>query len=82
MDTASGEELAAARAFYTALGMGQIARIPDFWAEGEDKIVAELNAAQGAEVDVAGYYFPSDEAADKAMRPSATLNAIIDGFKA
>ncbi len=50
-------------------------------ASNEDKIVSELNAAQGAEVDVAGYYFPNDEAADKAMRPSATLNAIIDGFK-
>ena len=51
-------------------------------ASNEDKIVSELNAAQGAEVDVAGYYFPNDEAADNAMRPSATLNAIIDGFKA
>ena len=48
----------------------------------ESKIVEELNSAQGAEVDLGGYYHPSEEKAVAAMRPSATLNAIIDGFSA
>ncbi|OUL56943.1 NADP-dependent isocitrate dehydrogenase [Pseudoalteromonas ulvae] len=47
-------------------------------AENEMTIVNELNSAQGVSVDVNGYYFPSDELASKAMRPSATLNKIID----
>jgi len=46
----------------------------------EAKIVDELNAAQGESVDIGGYYYPSADQADAAMRPSATLNAIIDGF--
>ncbi|MFQ3245173.1 MAG: isocitrate dehydrogenase [Arenicella sp.] len=46
----------------------------------EDKIVAELQAAQGAAVDIEGYYSPSEEKAEMAMRPSATFNSIIDGF--
>jgi isocitrate dehydrogenase len=48
-------------------------------AENEAKIVGELNAAQGAPVDIGGYYVPDDALAAKAMRPSATLNGIIDG---
>jgi len=50
-------------------------------SESESTIVDELNAAQGSEVEVGGYYFPSEEQATDAMRPSATLNAIIDGFR-
>ena len=46
----------------------------------EDKIVAELNEAQGPACDIGGYYFPNDELADAAMRPSATLNTIIDSI--
>lgn len=49
-------------------------------ASNEDAIVAELNGAQGSPMDVGGYYHPNDELAEKAMRPSATLNAIIDGM--
>jgi isocitrate dehydrogenase len=49
-------------------------------AEAEEKISAELMAAQGAPVDIGGYYLPSEELATKAMRPSATFNAIIDGI--
>ncbi len=47
-------------------------------AANEDKIVQELNDAQGQPVDIGGYYHPNDELAAKAMRPSATLNAIVD----
>jgi isocitrate dehydrogenase len=49
-------------------------------SENESKIAAELLAAQGKPVDIGGYYHPSDEKASKAMRPSATLNAIIDAI--
>ena len=48
--------------------------------EQEDKINAELIDAQGKAQDIAGYYFPNDELASKAMRPSATLNAAIDSI--
>ena len=44
----------------------------------EDKIVEELNAVQGVAMDVGGYYKPNPELASAAMRPSATLNEIID----
>ena len=46
-------------------------------AENETKIVDELNAAQGASVDIGGYFQPSFEKASAAMRPSETLNAAI-----
>jgi isocitrate dehydrogenase len=49
-------------------------------AENEAKIVEELLAVQGQPMDVGGYYLPNDELASKAMRPSATLNAIIDAL--
>ncbi len=49
-------------------------------AANEDKIVQELNDAQGQPVDIGGYYHPNDELAAKAMRPSATLNAIVDAI--
>ena len=48
-------------------------------AENEQKIVDELAAAQGGAVDIGGYYFMDDDLASTAMRPSATLNGIIDG---
>ena len=43
----------------------------------EAKIVEELNGAQGSAQDIGGYYTPDNERAERAMRPSATLNAII-----
>jgi isocitrate dehydrogenase len=44
------------------------------------KIAQELLAAQGKPVDIGGYYFPDDVKCAAAMRPSDTLNAIIDGI--
>jgi len=44
------------------------------------KIDQELLAAQGKPQDVGGYYHPNDEKASKAMRPSTTLNRIIDAI--
>jgi len=47
-------------------------------AANTDKILAELNAAQGNPVDIGGYYFPNEEAVSKQMRPSATFNSILE----
>lgn len=44
----------------------------------EEVINRELLEAQGAPVEIGGYYMPNDELADPAMRPSTTLNAIIE----
>jgi isocitrate dehydrogenase len=49
-------------------------------AENEAKIVDELIAVQGKPLDLGGYYLLNDDLATKAMRPSATLNAIIDAL--
>jgi isocitrate dehydrogenase len=46
----------------------------------ETAIAAELLAAQGKPVDIGGYYLPDPEKAEKAMRPSASLNAIINAI--
>ncbi|GAB3842893.1 NADP-dependent isocitrate dehydrogenase [Nesterenkonia populi] len=48
--------------------------------ENEEKIVEELKAVQGSPADVGGYYRPDEQKAFKAMRPSATLNEIVDGL--
>ncbi|QIY83307.1 NADP-dependent isocitrate dehydrogenase [Chryseobacterium sp. NEB161] len=48
--------------------------------ENESKINDELIGAQGKPQDIDGYYRPDYEKTDKAMRPSATLNQIVDGI--
>jgi isocitrate dehydrogenase len=48
--------------------------------DSEQAIIAELNAAQGEAVDIGGYYHPDDARATSAMRPSKTLNEIIDSI--
>ena len=40
-------------------------------------IVAEMIAVQGKPVDIGGYYLPNGQNASSALRPSATLNAIL-----
>lgn len=50
-------------------------------AENEEAINAELLGVQGSAVELGGYYKPSDEKADAAMRPSAKLNEIVAGLK-
>ncbi|MFQ5428506.1 MAG: NADP-dependent isocitrate dehydrogenase, partial [Thermodesulfobacteriota bacterium] len=49
-------------------------------SDNEAKIMDELNGAQGAPVDIGGYYLPDDELASKAMRPSRTFNAALEGL--
>ena len=46
-------------------------------ADNENKILEELDAAQGDPVDIGGYFMPDDQKASEAMRPSETLNKII-----
>ncbi|WEG08055.1 NADP-dependent isocitrate dehydrogenase [Microbacterium horticulturae] len=56
------------------------APVAEALAADEQKIVDELLAVQGEAVDLGGYYRPDGELVVKAMRPSPTLNAIIDGL--
>ena len=56
----------------------RFATVADSLEANEEKILAELNDAQGVSMDVGGYYMPNDDLASAAMRPSATLNGIID----
>jgi isocitrate dehydrogenase len=49
-------------------------------AENEKTIVDELAAAQGSPVDIGGYYHPDAQRVDDVMRPSKTLNGIIDAL--
>ncbi len=49
-------------------------------SESEDKIVAELAAVQGKPVDIGGYYKMNKALAEAVMRPSLTLNSIVDGL--
>lgn len=48
----------------------------------EKQILDELKAVQGQAVDLGGYYHPDDSKANAAMRPSETLNRIIEGLLA
>jgi isocitrate dehydrogenase len=59
------------------------AKFKDVAAEltkNEDKIAAELLAVQGDAVDLGGYFMPDPVKTEKVMRPSTTLNAIVDGI--
>ena len=57
---------------------GHFKQMAEKLASNEQQIIKELNDAQGSPVDIGGYYQPDDEKASAAMRPSATLNSIID----
>ena len=48
--------------------------------QNEEKINAELIGAQGKPVDTGGYYQPDPAKVEKGMRPSPTLNAIVDAL--
>jgi isocitrate dehydrogenase len=49
--------------------------------DNEEKIVNELKSVQGQAVDIGGYYLPSQDLLQTAMRPSATFNALIEAAK-
>ena len=48
--------------------------------EKESTILEEIMATEGKPTDIGGYYLPNDTLAEKAMRPSVTLNAIVDSL--
>lgn len=58
----------------------RFAKLAQQLGENEEKINQELLAAQRKPQDLGGYYDPDPEKTSKAMRPSATLNAIVDAF--
>ena len=49
-------------------------------ADNEQQILAELNGVQGRPVAIGGYYHPDQALTSAAMRPSATLNRILDAI--
>ena len=56
----------------------RFAKVAKQLADNEKKIDAELLAAQGKPVDIGGYYRPDPKKTSAAMRPSPTLNAIVE----
>ena len=47
-------------------------------SDNESQILEELKSVQGSSVDIGGYYWPNPEKATDVMRPSKTLNSLID----
>ncbi len=58
----------------------RFAGLAESLAANEATIAGELLAAQGAPVDLGGYYMPDDALATRAMRPSATFNRLLEAF--
>ena len=58
----------------------KFAPIADSLSANEDRIISELLASSGSSKDIGGYYHPDDAKAESAMRPSVTLNEIIDNI--
>ena len=59
---------------------GKFEKVAKQLADNEVKINEELIGAQGKPVDMGGYYRPDPAKCSAAMRPSATLNAIVDAI--
>jgi len=59
----------------------RFSKIAKQFEENEAKIIGELTAAQGHKVDLGGYYRPDYDKTTKAMRPSPTLNSIVDAIR-
>ncbi|MES9886512.1 MAG: NADP-dependent isocitrate dehydrogenase, partial [Candidatus Sedimenticola sp. 6PFRAG1] len=49
-------------------------------AENESEIVDELISVQGQAMEIGGYFRPDRELTSRVMRPSSTLNAILDSM--
>lgn len=56
----------------------EFSEITQAMKENEEKIISELNAAQGSPVNIEGYYNPNEALVNKEMRASETLNKIIN----
>ena len=55
----------------------EFTQLAETMAANEQTIIDELNAAQGAPVDIGGYYHPDPTKCKALMNPSETLNSII-----
>jgi isocitrate dehydrogenase len=58
----------------------RFAKVAKQLQENEAKINEELIGAQGTPQEIGGYYLPDPVKTEKAMRPSATLNAVINAI--
>jgi isocitrate dehydrogenase len=58
----------------------RFAEVAQKLGENEEKIIGELNGAQGQPADIGGYYWPDHVKTTQAMRASATFNVIVDGL--
>ncbi|WP_096383570.1 NADP-dependent isocitrate dehydrogenase [Aurantimicrobium minutum] len=58
----------------------RFAPVAEALASQEEQIVGELIAVQGKPVNIGGYYRPKTELVDQVMRPSVTLNGVIDSI--
>ncbi len=58
----------------------QFASIAKELGDNEAKIIEELGAAQGKPVQIGGYYRPDAKLTTEAMRPSTTMNKILDAI--
>ena len=54
--------------------------IAEALSNNEEKIISELNEIQGQAVNIGAYYQPNDAIASEAMRPSTTLNTILQSL--
>jgi isocitrate dehydrogenase len=59
----------------------QFAPVAKALTEAELTVAQEMLDVQGSPVDLGGYYAPDEAKASAAMRPSATLNAVIDRLR-
>ncbi|UCV07435.1 NADP-dependent isocitrate dehydrogenase [Dechloromonas denitrificans] len=59
----------------------QFAPLAKALTENEAKIVAEFKAVQGKPADIGGYYLADAEKCKAVMRPSATLNAVLQAAR-
>ena len=46
----------------------------------EEDIINELNNAQGSTLNIGGYYNPNEALTEKEMRPSTTLNTVLNSL--
>ena len=56
----------------------EFAAIAKALSKNKETILEELNSVQGKSVNTGGYYLPNIDKTNIAMRPSTTLNSIID----
>ena len=77
-------------ALYWAQALAKQNKVPDLQArftmvarqlvKNEATIIQELQASQGQPLEIGGYFKPDPEKTAKAMRPSATFNAIVESI--